>query len=82
MLFRETVAVYCENHAEHTYVCLFFPYIGSILIFFHDGSSISIIVCILFRRVGCVVGACENLSGFIRISDGKTQVFYRVFFFY
>jgi hypothetical protein len=27
MLFQETVAVYCENHMEHTYTYKLFPYL-------------------------------------------------------
>jgi hypothetical protein len=42
-------------------------YVGSILICFHNGSSVCIILCILCRPLRCVVRACENLSLFIHI---------------
>jgi hypothetical protein len=42
-------------------------YVGSILICFHNGSSVCIILCILCGPLGCVVSACENISVFIHI---------------
>jgi hypothetical protein len=56
-------------------ICLFSIYVGStsILICFHNGSSVCIIVCILFRPLRCVMRACENLSAFIRIVMAKRK---------
>jgi hypothetical protein len=42
-------------------------YVGSILICFHNGSSVCIIPCILCRPLRCVVRACENVSVSIHI---------------
>jgi hypothetical protein len=43
-------------------------YVDSILICFHNGSSVCIILCILCRPLRCVVKACENLSVYIHTS--------------
>jgi hypothetical protein len=48
-------------------ICPFLNYVGSILICFHNGSSVCIILCILCWPLHCVVIACENLSVFIHI---------------
>jgi hypothetical protein len=50
---------------------LFFIYIGSILICFHNGGSVRIILCILCQLLHCVVTACENLSVFIHVVIAK-----------
>jgi hypothetical protein len=61
-----------------------FIYVGSILIYIHNGSSVCLILCILCRQLRCVVTACENLSVFIytvmakskcNINDGIDQFF-------
>jgi hypothetical protein len=49
----------------------FFIYIGSILICFHDGSSVCITRCILFWLLHCVVRACEISSVFIPVVMAK-----------
>jgi hypothetical protein len=48
-------------------------YVGSILICFHSGSSVCIILCILCRPLRCAVKACENLSVFIPIMMAKCK---------
>jgi hypothetical protein len=48
-------------------------YVGSILIYFHDGSSICIILCILCQPLQCVVRASDNLSVFIHIVMAKRE---------
>jgi hypothetical protein len=55
-------------------IYFFSIYVGSILICFHNGSSVCIILCILRRPLRCVVIACENLSVFIRIVMATRQV--------
>jgi hypothetical protein len=52
---------------------LFFIYSGSVLIWFHNGSSVCIILCILFRPLRCVVRACQNLPVFINIVMAKRK---------
>jgi hypothetical protein len=54
------------------YVFLFI-YVGSLLIFIHNGSSICIILCILFRPLPCVLRTCENLSVFIHIVTARRK---------
>jgi hypothetical protein len=54
-------------------ICLFSIYVGSTLIFFHNGSSVCIILCILCRLLCCVVTACENLSVVIHIVMAKCK---------
>jgi hypothetical protein len=56
----------------------FFIYVGSILICFHNGSSVCIFLCILCRQLRCVVRACESLSGFINIVMAKRKSSIRV----
>jgi hypothetical protein len=51
----------------------FFIYVGNILIIFHNGSSVFIIPCILYRPLRCVVRACENLLVFIHIVTEKRK---------
>jgi hypothetical protein len=41
---------------------LFSIYVGIILIYFHNGSYVCVILCILCRPLCFVVIACENLS--------------------
>jgi hypothetical protein len=43
------------------------------MICFHNGSSVFIILCILYRTLRCVVRACENLSVFIHIMMTKRK---------
>jgi hypothetical protein len=51
----------------------FFIYVGSILICFHNGSSVCIILCILCRLLRCVVRACENVSVFLHVVMAKRK---------
>jgi hypothetical protein len=48
-------------------------YVGSILICFHNRSSVCIILCILCRPLHCVVTACENLLLFMHIVMAKCK---------
>jgi hypothetical protein len=50
-----------------------FSYVGSILICFHNGSSICIILCNICQPLHCVVEACENLSVFTHIVNAKLK---------
>jgi hypothetical protein len=58
-----------QNTISHIFLLTMslFIYVGSILICFHNGSSVCIILCILCRPLRCVVRACENLSVFIHM---------------
>jgi hypothetical protein len=51
----------------------FFIYVGSILICFHNGNYVCIILCILCRPLCCVVTAYENLSVFTHIVMEKRK---------
>jgi hypothetical protein len=45
----------------------FFLYVGIILISFHNGNSVCIILCIVCRPVHCVVTTYVNLPVYIHI---------------
>jgi hypothetical protein len=51
----------------------FFIYAGSILICFHNGSSVCSIPCIHCRPLRCVETACKNLSVFVHIVMAKRK---------
>jgi hypothetical protein len=48
-------------------------YVGSILISFHNGSFVCIILCILCRPLRCFVRVCEILSVFNHIVTAKRK---------
>jgi hypothetical protein len=51
----------------------FLIFVGSILICFHKGSSVCIILFILCRPLRCVVAVYENLSVFIHMVMTKRK---------
>jgi hypothetical protein len=54
-------------------MAFFSIYVGSILICFHNGYSVCIILCIPCRPLCCVVTVCENLSVSIHIATAKRK---------